>query len=226
MFKKKMKLWRLKEFELKEMLKKSCWFLIPELMTAIVQACFQVVWEGLGWTIAWVSGYQQDAVWIYASERDCWCCIYSETLLLLLSKVLDLQNKQLFLGVLILKRFFYYFCWSLRQSGVPEDLVNGVMSLHEGAISVEEELSDSFSKKVGVHQGSALSTLTFVTVVYILTEYVRDGSLIDLLHAINLALCGESLDKIMGKYQRWKMVLEGKCLRVDVKKTKVIVIMS
>lgn len=69
------------------------------------------------------------------------------------------------------------------------------MPLHQGcksAVSVEEELSDSFSKKVGAHQGSVLSTLTFVTVVYVLTEYVRDSSLIDLLHAVNFALCGES----------------------------------
>ena len=205
------------------MLKKSCWFLIPELIRVIVKACFQVVWEGLGWAIAWAGGYQQDAIWIYATKRDCWCCVYCETLLLL--KHLDLKNKRLFLGVMILKRFFFDFCWSLRQSDVPEYLVNRVMPLHQGcksAVSVEEELSDSFSKKVGAHQGSALSTLTFVTVVYVLTEYVRDGSLIDLLHAVNFALCGESWDEIMGKYQRWKRVLEGKCLRVNVKRTKVI----
>lgn len=115
----------------------------------------------------------------------------------------------------------------MRESGVPEDLVHGVMPLHQGcksAVSVEEEVSDSFSKKVGVHQGSALSTLTFVIVVYVLTEYVRDGSLIDLLHTINLALCGEPLGEIMGKYQTWKMSKESerKCLRVDVKKRKVI----
>ena len=74
----------------------------------------------------------------------------------------------------------------MRQSGVPEYLVNGIMPLHQGC----KRLSDSFSKKVGVHQGLALSTLTFVTVVYILTEYVRDGSLIDLLHAVNLLYVG------------------------------------
>lgn len=192
-------------------------------MRAIVKGCFQVVWEGLGWKIAWVGGYQRDAIWIYAMERDCWCCTYSETLLLL--KHLDLKNKRLFLGVLILKRFFFDVCWSLRQSGVPEYLVKGVMPLHRGcksAVSVEEELSNSLSKKVSVHQQSALNTLIFVTVVYVLTEHVRDGSLIDLLHAVNLALCGEYLDKIMGKYQRWNRVLDGKCLRVNIKKTKVI----
>ena len=52
--------------------------------------------------------------------------------------------------------------FALRQKGVPEYLVNGVMSLYKGcktAASVDGELSSSFSVKVGVHQGSALSPL-------------------------------------------------------------------
>lgn len=135
------------------------------------------------------------------------------------------KKQAVVFGCVDLEKVLLWFLLILRQSGVPEYLVNGVMPLHQGcksAVSVEEELSDSFSKKVGVHQGSALSTLTFVTVVYVLTEYVRDSSLIDLLHAVNFALCGESWDEIMGKYQRWKRVLEGKCQRVNVKRTKAI----
>ena len=52
--------------------------------------------------------------------------------------------------------------FALRQKGVPEYLVNGVMSLYKGcktAVSADGELSSSFSVKVGVHQGSALSPL-------------------------------------------------------------------
>ena len=85
--------------------------------------------------------------------------------------------------------------FALRWKGVPEYLVNGVMSLYKGcktAVSVDRELSSSFSVKVGVHQGSALSLLLLVMVMDVLAEDVRDGSLMELLYADNLALCGES----------------------------------
>ena len=46
------------------------------------------------------------------------------------------------------------------MEGGPRIFVNGVMPLYKScktAVSVEGELSNSFSVKVGVHQGSALS---------------------------------------------------------------------
>ena len=69
------------------------------------------------------------------------------------------------------------------------------MSLYKGcktAASVDGELSVSFSVKVGVYQMSALSPLLFIMVMDVLTEDVRDGSLMELLYADNLVLCGES----------------------------------
>ena len=44
--------------------------------------------------------------------------------------------------------------FALRQKGVPEYLVDGVMFLYKGCktpVSVDRELSSSFSVKVGVH---------------------------------------------------------------------------
>ena len=97
------------------------------------------------------------------------------------------------------------------------------MSLYKGyktAFSVDRELSSSFSEKVGVHQGSALSPLLFIMVMDVLTEDVRDGSLMELLYADDLVLCGESLNDVMNKYKRWKNAVEGKGMRVNVDKTK------
>ena len=113
--------------------------------------------------------------------------------------------------------------FALRRKGVPEYLVNGGMSLYEGcktAVLVDGELSSSFSVKVGVHQVSALSPLLFIMVMDVLTEDVRDGSLMELLYADDLVLCGESLNDVMDKYKRWKNAVEGKGLRVNVDKTK------
>ena len=42
----------------------------------------------------------------------------------------------------------------------------------------------------------------------------------ELLYADDLVLCGESLNDVMQKYGRWKNVMEGKALRVNVDKTK------
>ena len=97
------------------------------------------------------------------------------------------------------------------------------MSLYKGCkttVSVDKELSSSFSVKVGVHEASPLSPLLFIMVMDVLTEDVRDGSLMELLYADDLALCEESLNDVMGKYKRWKNAVEGKRLRVNVDKTK------
>ena len=53
-----------------------------------------------------------------------------------------------------------------------------------------------------------------------MTEDVSDGSLMELLYADDLVLCGESLNEVMDKNGRWKNAVEGKGLRVNVDKTK------
>ena len=107
--------------------------------------------------------------------------------------------------------------------GVPEYLVNRVISLYKGcktAVSIDGELSSSFSVKVGAYQGSALSLLLFIMVMDALKEEVRDGSLMELLYPDDLVLYGESLNEFMDKYERWKKALEVKGLRVNFNKIK------
>ena len=63
------------------------------------------------------------------------------------------------------------------------------MSLYKGcktAVSVDGELSSSFSVEVGIHQGSALSPLLSIIVMDVLTEDVRDVSLMEFLYADDL----------------------------------------
>ena len=145
-----------------------------------------------------------------------------------LTKKFRAKNKNLFFVFVDLEKAFdrvprEVIRFALRQKGVSEYLVNGVMSCYKGcktAVSVDRELSSSFSVKVGVHLGSALSPLLFIMVMDVLTEDVRDGSLMELLYPHNLVLCGESLNDVMDKYKRWKNAVEGKGLRVNVDKTK------
>ena len=57
-------------------------------------------------------------------------------------------------------------------------------------------------------------------VMDVLIEDVRDDSLMELLHADDLVLCGESLNEVMDKYERWTNAVEEKSLVVNVDKTK------
>ena len=87
------------------------------------------------------------------------------------------SNKKLFFVFADLEKAFdrvqrEVIRFASRRKGVPEYLVNGVMSLYKGcktAVSVDGEISSSFSVKVGVHQGSALSPILFIMVIDVLT---------------------------------------------------------
>ena len=55
--------------------------------------------------------------------------------------------------------------WAMRKKGLPEIMVKVVMSLYEGAVGVTSGLSEEFSVKVGVHQGSMLWPMLFAMVI-------------------------------------------------------------
>ena len=74
--------------------------------------------------------------------------------------------------------------------------------------------------KFGVHEGSAFESTFIYHGNGCSDRRCGDGSLMELLYADNLVLCGESLDEVMGKYRRWKNAVDGKCLRGNVNKTK------
>ena len=140
----------------------------------------------------WGGRYWQNTVWVYARERDWWCCAYSEETYWKIHS----QKQDIFLYFLIGKRLLIgsqgrltekfraknkiFFCisWSgkgfwleakgsysfcFEAKGCPRIFGRwGYVSLYKGckiAVSVDGELSSSFSGNVGVHQGSALSPL-------------------------------------------------------------------
>ena len=79
---------------------------------------------------------------------------------------------------LFISCFLYLLIWKrlLRGKGVPEYLVDMVMSLYKGfesAFSVYRELSSLFSVKIGVHQISVLSPHLFIMVIDVLADDVK-----------------------------------------------------
>ena len=85
------------------------------------------------------------------------------------------------------------------------------------------ELSEPFCVKVGVHQGSVLSPLLFAIVVDVVTENAREGLMYEILYADDLVLMSETMEGLREKFQKWKLELESKGMKVNLGKTKVMV---
>jgi hypothetical protein len=113
--------------------------------------------------------------------------------------------------------------WSLRKLGCEEWLVTLVQGMYENArsrVRVGDGYSDEFSVKVGVHQGSCLSPLLFIIVLEVLSQEFRTCCPWEDLYADNLVIIAESMEVLCEKLQ---MGMEGKGLRVNMGKTKVMV---
>ena len=114
----------------------------------------------------------------------------------------------------------------MRKLGVDEWLVKIVQSMYTNATSrvrVNDSLSEEFSVKVGVHQGSVLSPLLFIMVLEALSIEFRTGCPWELLYADDLVLIAETMEELVGKFEKWKTGLEDKGLRVNAAKTKVMI---
>ena len=69
-------------------------------------------------------------------------------------------------------------------------------------------LSEEFEVKVGVHKGSALSPLLFITAMEEATKECRKGGLWELLYADDLVLTAEIKEEIVERFKRWRRGME------------------
>ena len=116
--------------------------------------------------------------------------------------------------------------WAMRKKGLSEVIVRAVMSLYHGAktkVRVGYELSQEFLVQVGVHQGFVLSPLLLAITVDVISENAREGLMNEILYADDLVLMSESMENLKEKFLKWKEVFESKGLKVNLKKTKVMV---
>lgn len=91
------------------------------------------------------------------------------------------------------------------------------------SITTEGE-TKPFEVKVGLHQGSILSPLLFIIVMDVVTREIRAGLPWELLYADDLVLVAESEDELKDKLRKWKNSMEAKGLKVNVAKTKVMIL--
>ena len=84
--------------------------------------------------------------------------------------------------------------------------------------------SEELEVKVRMHQGSVLSPFFFAMMVYLITEFTREGALSELLYADDLVLMNETIEGLRNKLLKWKETFESKDLKAYIGKTKVMVI--
>ena len=68
-----------------------------------------------------------------------------------------------------------------------------------------------------------ISPLIFAVVVDAVTEQARKGLLNEILYADDLVLMSENLEDLREKVQRWRGALESKGMKVNIRKTKMMV---
>ena len=90
-------------------------------------------------------------------------------------------------------------------------------------VRVNNTYSDEFGVKVGVHQGSVLSLLLFVIVLEALSREFRTGTPWELLYADDLVISAETEEGLKMKLNKWKTEMEAEGLRVNMRKTKIMV---
>ena len=115
--------------------------------------------------------------------------------------------------------------WAMRKKGIPDVLDRSVLSLYRGAktrVRVDYELSEEFEVKLGMHQGSVLSSFLFVVVVDAAGEFVREVVLSELLYGDDFVLMSETNEWLKDDFIKWKETFESKCLKLNLVETKVI----
>ena len=112
--------------------------------------------------------------------------------------------------------------WALRSLGVEEWAVRVIQGMYMD-VRVNGQYSKEFGVGVGVHLGSVLSPLLFILVLEALSRQFRTGVPWELLYADDLAVMADSLEECIARLKVWKEGMERKGLRVNMKKTKLMV---
>ena len=99
------------------------------------------------------------------------------------------------------------------------------MATYENAkssVRLNNEYSNEFDIKVGVHQGAVLSPLLFIIVMEALSREFKIGCPWELLYADDLVIMCDSLEELKQRILIWKANFESKGLRINMNKTKVL----
>lgn len=110
---------------------------------------------------------------------------------------------------------------SLRDHQVPESLIDIVKILyedHETELRMPFHTTESFPIKIGVHQGSALAPLLFITVMDTITKDLQKPIPWTMLYADDVILADTSREGLEKQVHQWKDQLEEFGLKLNMGK--------
>ena len=116
--------------------------------------------------------------------------------------------------------------WALRRQGVPEGLVRLVMATYSRsltAVATPMGPTRDVNITVGVHQGSVLSPLLFITVMEEATKVGRIGSPWELLYADDLVITASDETELSEMFKRWADCLAMCGLKINTDKTQYMI---
>lgn len=112
---------------------------------------------------------------------------------------------------------------ALRWMKIPEAYVKVIIDMYREArtkVRCTSGFSDSFNVYIGVHQGSVLSPLLFIAVIYYLTRDISVWKVFELLFTDDIILGSEDLAALQRTLNMWQATLERAGLKISVPKTE------
>ena len=116
--------------------------------------------------------------------------------------------------------------WTLRKLGLDEWLTRIVMALYTEDCTIVRTnagLSESLEVKVGLHQGTVLSSLLFSVVMNVVSSEARSRLPSELLYADDLVRIAPTMEQFGRRVTEWKASIPDKGLNVNAGKSKVMV---
>ena len=114
-----------------------------------------------------------------------------------------------------------WYC--IRKSGMAEKYVQLVQVLYEESETVVRcaiGTTERFKVKVGLHQGSALSSFLFAVIMDRLTDEVKKEPPWTMLFADNILICKETREELERRPESWRYALERRGMKVSRLKTE------
>ena len=114
-----------------------------------------------------------------------------------------------------------WYC--MRKSGVAKKYVRLVQDMYGNSVTAVRSaagVTKSFTVKVGLHQGSALSPFLFAIVMDRLTDEVRQEALWTMLFADDIVICSKTKQRAEDNLERWRYALECRGMKVSRSKTE------